>query len=127
MPVMTPRSRPDSAAEANPVEDQDVRAQEEEQQDALEDIGDGAGQAEIDLGRLAAEIGEGEQQSGEEHADRMQPAEEGDDDGGEAVAGGDLGRELAHGPGDHEEPRRPCEPADQHNESQISRLSLKPA
>ena len=66
------------------------RAQQKEQQDALEDAGDGTGQAEIDLRRLAAEIGEREQQPGEQHADRMQPAEEGDDDRGEAVAGRDL-------------------------------------
>ena len=102
-------------------------AQQEEQQDALEDAGDGAGQAELDLRRLAAEIGEREQQPGEEHADRMQPAEEGDDDGGEAVAGRDLGRQLADGPATSNSPaaRRARRPAA--CESQISRLSLKPA
>ena len=76
-------SRP---GEPDAVENQDVAAEQEEQQDALEDAGDRVGQPEIDLRRVAAEIGQRQQQSGEDRADRMQPAEEGDDDRGEAVA-----------------------------------------
>src|SRR5215469_3833007 len=102
-----------AAAEARAVEDQNVRAQEEEEQDALEDVGDGAGQAEIDLGGIAAEIGERQQQPGEEHAHQVQPAEKGDDDRREAVARRDLGGELADGPGDLEQAGGAGKPAPQ--------------
>ena len=53
-----------------------------------------------DLRVLAAEIGQRQQRPGEQDADRVQAAEERDDDRGEAVAAGDLVGELAHRPGD---------------------------
>ena len=43
-------------------------------------------------------IGERQEQPGEDDAERIQPAEEGDDDGGEAVARRDAGLELADRP-----------------------------
>ena len=52
-------------------------------------------QADLDLRRLAADIGQRQEQAGEQDAERVQPAEEGDDDRGEAVAGRDRGDELA--------------------------------
>ena len=63
-------------------------------------------QADLDLRRLAADVGQRQQQAGEQDAERMQPAEEGDDDGGEAVAGRDVGDELADRAGDLEQRRR---------------------
>ena len=60
-------------------------------------------QAELDLRVLAAEIGQRHQQAGEQDPDRVQPAEEGDDDRGEAVAGRDRGHQLADRPGDLEQ------------------------
>ena len=47
-----------------------------------------------DLHPLAAEIGEREEEAGEEDAERIQPAEEGDDDRREAIAGRDADAEL---------------------------------
>ena len=49
---------------------------------------------------LAAEVEQRHQQAREEDAHRVQPADEGDDDRGETVAGRDLRRQLAHRPGD---------------------------
>src|SRR3546814_11437695 len=53
------------------------------------------------------------QQAGEDDAERMQAAEEGDDDGGEAVAGRDRRDELPDRPGDLEEAGEAGEPAAQ--------------
>jgi hypothetical protein len=68
------------------MQQQEVAAEQVEQQDALEDAGDRVRQAEIDLRRVAAEIGQREQQPGGNGAERVQPPEKGDDDRGEAVA-----------------------------------------
>ena len=57
------------------------------------------GRVQVLLGLLAAHVEQRHEQAGEEDADRVQPAHEGDDHGGEAVAGGDVLGDLAHGPG----------------------------
>ncbi len=51
-----------------------------------------------DLGVLAADESQRQKQAGNQNADRIEPAEEGDDDGGEAVAGRDAGIEMADRP-----------------------------
>ena len=43
----------------------------------------------VDLSRLAAEIAERQENAGEQDADGIEPAEKGDDDRGEAIAGRD--------------------------------------
>src|SRR3546814_16863896 len=73
-------------AQPQAVANQEVGGQKEEQQQALEHAGDGLRQADHNLRRLAADVGERHQQAGEDDAERVQAAEEGDDDGGEAVA-----------------------------------------
>ena len=88
-----------AAHDAHAVTDQDVARQDEEQHGRLENAGRRLGHVHRGLRHLSADIGDGEDEAREEHADRMQPAEERDDDRGEAVARGkaevDLA-ELAH-------------------------------
>src|SRR5882672_9894803 len=66
------------------VEDQGIAGEHVEQQDALEHLG----QIERDLHRylraFAADEGQRKKQAGDQDADRIEPSEEGDDDGGEA-------------------------------------------
>ena len=53
------------------------------------------GDLQAGLDRLAAEIGKRDHEAGDEDADRVEPAEEGDDDRGEAVAGRDHRLQLS--------------------------------
>src|SRR5690606_6241803 len=94
-----------SAPPAQALVDQDIAGQQREQQDALEDAGDGAGHAQARLGQLAADVEQGHDEAGEHDTDGMQPPHEGDDDGGEAVARGNRGGELADRPHDFTGPR----------------------
>src|SRR5882672_3748640 len=71
---------------ARAVVHQHVGGEQKEQEHALEHGRRSARQAHGDLRRLAADVGQRQQQPGEQDADGMQPAQEGDDDGGEAVA-----------------------------------------
>jgi hypothetical protein len=80
-----------------------------------------------DLQRLAAEIEQRHQQGGEEDADRVEPAEEGDDDGGEAVAGGDAGQELADGARDLADAGKAREAAGRRRQNQTAPDSENPA
>ena len=68
-------------------------------EDALENAGHRVRHTEVDLRRLAAEIGQGKDQPAEDDAKRMQAPQERDDDRGEAIARRDRGRQL---------PDRPC-------------------
>src|SRR5882724_7603536 len=100
-------------SKAQPIVNEDVAAEKIEQENALEDAGYGTGQAQIDLGRLAAEIRQGEEQPGEQYAQRMEPAEESDDDRGKAVAGRDLRGQLPDRAGHLEQAGGAGEPAAQ--------------
>jgi len=72
------------AHQADAVEDEGIAGEDEEEQHALEDAGDLLGHAEGDLHPLPAEIGQSQQEPGKEDADRIEAAEKGDDDRGEA-------------------------------------------
>ena len=79
------RRRP--GQDADPVSDQRVAGEDEEQQHALEHLGGLVGDPELDLRRLAPEVADAEQHAGEQHPDRIQSAEKSHDDRGEAIAG----------------------------------------
>ena len=83
------------ADDAKPVADENVARQNEEQHRRLEDAGGRLRHMHHRLRHLPADIGDGEDEAREEHADRMQPAEERDDDRGEAVARGEAEIDLA--------------------------------
>src|SRR5436190_12731706 len=67
--------------------DEHVGCQQEEQQRPLEETGHGRGQREVHLRRFAAEVEQRHQDAGEDDAERMQAADERDDDRGKAVPG----------------------------------------
>ena len=69
--------------------------EDEEQQDALEHLGDLVGNSQRHLRRLAADVAQRQQQSGKQHAKRIEAAEEGHDDGRKAIAGRNLRLQLA--------------------------------
>ena len=96
------RARDGHAPAAHPqhaVVDQRVAGQQREQQQALEHAGQRLRQPEPRLRQLAADVEHAHQQRREDDADRVQPADEGDDDRGEAVAGRHVRRQLAERPG----------------------------
>src|SRR5688500_12697707 len=70
------------ADEPDPVEDQRVAGEHVEEQHALQHLRHLRGDLQARLDRLAAKIGERDQKAGDQNAERVQPAEEGDDDGG---------------------------------------------
>ena len=81
-----------------------------------------------DLRRLAAEIGQRQDQAGRDDAERIEPAEEGDDDGGEAVAGRDrLGCSWPIGPDTSEMPASPASAPDSRKAKNTMRPGEKPA
>jgi hypothetical protein len=84
---------------AHAVVDQRVAGQQREQQQALEHAGQRLGQAQARLRQLAADVEHAHQHRREDDAHRVQPPDEGHDDGGEAVAGRHVRRELAQRPG----------------------------
>src|SRR5690242_908399 len=83
---------------AHAIDDQRVAGEHVEQQNALEDLGEVGRDLHRDLSGLAADEGQRQEQSGDQDADRIEPAEEGDDDGGEAVTRRDAGVEMADRP-----------------------------
>jgi cytosine/creatinine deaminase len=64
----------------------------------LKQSGCGRRQIELDLGRLAAEIEQRHEETGDQDADGIEPAEKGNDDRCVAVAGGRGGEQLAQRP-----------------------------
>src|SRR5882757_10892509 len=72
--------------EADAVEDERVTGEHEEQQNALEHLGEVERDLHRDLGLLAADESERQEQAGDEDSDRIETAEKRDDDGGETVA-----------------------------------------
>src|SRR5690606_34788351 len=83
------------AKEPDAGADEHVRSEYEEQQQALEHAGHRRRQVEPDLQCLAAQVQQRHEQAGEQDAERMQPAEKGNDDGGEAVPRRDQRLQLA--------------------------------
>ena len=65
---------------------EDVAGQQCEQQDALEDAGDGAGHAQAALGKLAADVEQCHDEAGKNYAQGMQTPHECHDDRGKTVA-----------------------------------------
>src|ERR1700724_2575442 len=97
--------RLDRRASLEAIQNQDVAAEEKEQKNALKDPCQRIGHAEIDLRGVAAEVGERQQQSAEDCADRMQAAEKRNDDGREAVTRRNARGELPDGAGVFENSR----------------------
>src|ERR1700733_4325015 len=83
------------AYETDAVDDQRVAGEHVEQQDALEHLGEVERDLHRDLRALAADEGQRQEQPSDQDADRIQPAEKGDDDGGEAVARRHTGVEMS--------------------------------
>src|SRR5262245_3254357 len=81
------------------VEDEGIAREHEEQQDALRHLGEIERHLEGDLRLLAADEGERQKQPGDQDADRIEPSQERNNDGGESVAGGDAGLQMADRPG----------------------------
>ena len=93
---------------ADAVRDQRVAGEQREQQQPLENAGERFRQAEARLGEFAADVEHAHQDRRKDDPDRMQATDEGDDDRGESVAGGNVRRQLAERAGDLEptgEPR----------------------
>src|SRR5271156_882852 len=72
--------------QADAVNDQRIAGQHVEQQDSLKNFGEVERDLHRNLRALAADEGQREKQAGDQNAHRIEPPQEGDDDGGEAVA-----------------------------------------
>ena len=87
-----------------------------------------SGSLQRDLRVLAADEGQREEQAGDQHAERIEPAEERDDDRGETVARRDARLELADRAGDLDDAGEARERArDGEQRRTISWSALKPA
>src|SRR5580704_16375590 len=95
------------ADETDAMNDQGVAGEHVEQQDPLEDLGEIERDLERDLGALAADEGEREKQACNQDADRIEPAEEGDDDRREPVTRRDARLQVADRAGDLDDPGKP--------------------
>src|SRR5699024_421090 len=83
------------AHEADAVTNQHIGRQHQEQQQPLEQAGHRTGQVQRDLYLIAAHVQQPDKQTGQQHTEWLQLAEKGDDDGGETVAGRNVGLQLA--------------------------------
>src|SRR6266851_2259247 len=81
--------------QANPVEDERIARQHIEQQQALEDLGQVERDAHGDLGLLAADERERQEQACDQYSDRIQSSQECDDDRREAVARRNIGPQIS--------------------------------
>src|SRR5262245_47489284 len=81
--------------EPDAVDDERIAAQHIEQQDALEHLGQVERDLHGDLRLLATNEGERQEQAGDQYPDRVQAAEERDDDRSEAIARRDAGLQVA--------------------------------
>src|SRR5258708_21500549 len=90
-PISCPAMSPH---QANPVEDERIAREHKEQQDALEDLCQVERDPHGNLGLLAADEGERQEQACKQYADRMQASQECDDDRREPVAGRDIGPQI---------------------------------
>src|SRR5436305_358525 len=73
--------------DAEAVDDERVAGEHVEQQDALKHLGEIERHLERNLRAFSADKREREEQRRDQDPDRIEPAEEGNDDGGEAVTG----------------------------------------
>src|SRR5688572_29508058 len=101
------------ADKPDPVVDERVASQDVEQQHPLQDLRHLAGDPQPRLDRLAAEIRERDDEPGDQDADRVQPPEEGHDDGREAIARRDDRLQLSDDAGHLHDAGEPGEPAGQ--------------
>src|ERR1700733_11046451 len=76
-----------AAQQTDAIDDQRVASQHVKQQDALEHFGQVERNLDRNLRLLAADKGQREKQSGDQYAHRIEAAEEGNDNGREAVTG----------------------------------------
>src|ERR1700730_3873062 len=83
--------------QANAVEDEGIGREHKEQQDALEDLGQVERDPHGNLGLLASDEGERQEQASKQYADRMQASQECDDDRREAVSGRDIWPQISNG------------------------------
>jgi hypothetical protein len=90
------------------IVDEDVGAEQKEQQHALKDLRDRRGKAQVLLRLFAAEIEQGHQQAREKDADRIEAADEGDDDRREPVVARYMLGDLPHGPSHLTHSGNPC-------------------
>src|SRR5580704_10755473 len=82
--------------EADAVDDHGVASEYVEQQDALEHLGEIERHFDRDFGVLSADEGQREKQAGDQYAHGIKPAEECDNNGGEAVARRYIGLQVSH-------------------------------
>src|SRR5579883_2849648 len=95
------RHRPWRARQqADAIDDHGIAGEDVEQQDTLEHLGKVKRHLQRDLRLLAADEGERQEQGGDQDAERIEPPEKRDDDGGEAVAGRDARLQMSDRPGD---------------------------
>src|SRR3984893_12325832 len=85
--------------QANAVEDEGFGREHKEQQDALEDLGQVERDPHGNLGLLASDEGERQEQASKQYADPMQASQECDDDRREAVSGRDIWPQISNGAG----------------------------
>src|SRR5215831_6160999 len=104
------------AATVQPEVHQHLAAEEEHQEQPLEHERDRSRQLEGDLRRFAADIEQRHQEGRERDPERAQPSERGDDDRGEAIAGGPAVVELPERPGDLAHAREPGARAADHQD-----------
>src|ERR1700722_20412803 len=83
------------ADEADAVDDHGVAGQHVEQQDALEHLGEIERHFDGDFGVLPADEGQREKQARNQYAHRIEPAQEGDNDGGKTIAGRYIGLQMS--------------------------------
>src|SRR5690554_4630864 len=95
-----------------------IAGEHEEQDHSLEDPCYLVRQADGYLCCFATEIGKRQNQAGCHNAERIEPAEEGDDDGGEAVAGRDDRPQLPDGAGNFGYAGKPGKTARNHEGEQ---------
>src|SRR5271169_4037401 len=90
------RGLSERADEADAVDDHGIAGEHVEQQDALEHLGEIERHFDRDFGVLATDEGKREKQARDQYAHGIKPAEECDNDGGEAIARRYIGLQVSH-------------------------------
>jgi hypothetical protein len=112
--------------EAEAVENERIAGEHEEQQNALEHLGEIERHLERDLRLLAADEGQRQKQAGDQDADRIEPPQERNDDGGESVAGRNAGLQMADWAGDLDDAGEPGERARHREREQHELVGIEP-
>src|SRR6202051_3725511 len=89
------RGLSERADEADAVDDHGVTGQHIEQQDALEHLGEIERHFDCDFRVLAADEGQRQKQARDQYAHGIKPAQERDNDGGEAIARRYIGLQMS--------------------------------